>query len=168
LKIRKKGRYIKMDENRNKQVEDILKTLQEEERKKKERKELLEKRKQRKRELEKIYVKKYFDIPENLERHKEYCRQYYIKNKERILRNRAERSKIEKQREKQLRQKYKKKYFSIEENKERHKEHCRKWYDKNKESIKEKRKEKNIKKEELIKENFEVWSKIEWDKYNSI
>ena len=90
LKIRKKGRHIKMDQKRNTQVEDILKTLEEEGRKKREREELLEKRKQRKRELEKIYVKKYFAIPEKLEKHKEYCRQYYIKNKERILRKRAE------------------------------------------------------------------------------
>ena len=150
-----------MDENRNKQVQDILKTLEDEDRKKKERKE-------RKREMEKIYVKKYFDIPENLERHKEYCRQYYIKNKERILRNRAERSKVEKQRENELRQEYKKKYFAIEENKERHREYCRKYYRKNKESMLSKINEKNRKKQELIKENFEVWSKIRWDKYDSV
>ena len=86
-----------MDKDRNKQVEDILKILEEEERKKKEREELLIKRKERKRDLEKIYSKKYFAIPEKLERHKEYCRQYYIENKERILQRRGESYRKEKQ-----------------------------------------------------------------------
>jgi hypothetical protein len=80
-----------MNKERDKQMEDILKSLQEKERKEKEREELLIKRKQRKREMEKIYSKKYYAIEENKQRHRDRCREHYRQNKDKILKRQAER-----------------------------------------------------------------------------
>lgn len=77
-----------MDEKRNKEMENILKTLHDKER-------IEMERKQRKKEVEKQYRKIYYSMPENRERHRQYQKQYYHNNKERILRQRAKNKDIE-------------------------------------------------------------------------
>lgn len=72
-----------MDAKRNKEMENILKTLHDKER-------IEMERKQRKKEVEKEYRKVYYSIPENKERHRQYQKQYYHDNKERILKRRSD------------------------------------------------------------------------------